>query len=472
MTVYMALCLTLVLSLYLVLIDGVRRNGAGLEAACAAEAGLQSIMAEYHRELLKQYNLFAIDSSYGTPVCGRKNTQEHLAQYIERNLSCEDVLLSNVLYRDFFGLRLDEAVLTGVSILTDGNGTVFRQRAIEAVKDDIGLHLLEQVREWMRVIEINGLDAPETTARREELSGKMDEYNGREVQISEEESVELEINNPIAALEGKSHLGILRLTVDEEEKLSENVLNSEGLIKNRMEQGNINLGNMEAPSADSLTDRFLFQEYLLRYMGHYGREGEEDAMKYQIEYLIAGNDSDIDNLRSVVNRICAIREAANAAYLLTDGEKWAEIQGAACAACGFIVLPWLIPVAETAILLGWAFAESIYDVRSMLSGGRIPLLKDRESWHYGLAAALSGELRDGTGEERGLSYEDYLRILMMFVDQDTLTSRAMNMVEADLRMTAGNGAFRLDACYDKLETSVAISSSYGYTFQIWRKRTY
>ena len=66
LTVYLALCLTVILSLYLALIDSARRNGAGLEALCAAEAGMQSVMAEYHRELSRQYNLFAVDSSYGT----------------------------------------------------------------------------------------------------------------------------------------------------------------------------------------------------------------------------------------------------------------------------------------------------------------------------------------------------------------------------------------------------------------------
>ena len=65
LTITLALCLAVILSLFLTLIDGVRRNGARLEAECVTDIGLQSIMAEYHRELMKQYNLFAIDSSYG-----------------------------------------------------------------------------------------------------------------------------------------------------------------------------------------------------------------------------------------------------------------------------------------------------------------------------------------------------------------------------------------------------------------------
>ena len=70
LTVYLTLCLAVILSLFLALIDGARRNGARLEAEIVTDIGLQSIMAEYHRELMKQYNLFAIDTSYGTEQQG------------------------------------------------------------------------------------------------------------------------------------------------------------------------------------------------------------------------------------------------------------------------------------------------------------------------------------------------------------------------------------------------------------------
>ena len=76
----------------------------------------------------------------------------------------------------------------------------------------------------------------------------------------------------------------------------------------------------------------------------------------------------MDNLRSVANRICAVREAANAIYLLSDEEKQTQIRLAAELVCTLVALPELTPLLEGAILLGWAFAESIYDVRSLLAG--------------------------------------------------------------------------------------------------------
>lgn len=472
LTVYLTLCLTLILSLYLALIEGARRGGAAMESACAAEIGMQNIMAEYHRELLNRFNLFALDSSYGTRVCGRKNTEAHLLEYLKRNLSTEHVLLGKYLYRDFMGLRVDDAELTGVSILTDEKGAVFRGMAIEAVKNDVGLNLLEEVQEWMTVVQVNGLAEADYAAESQKLDEALEEYDGMEVQISENESVLLEVENPAAQLNAKRGLGTLHLVIENTEALSAKALNSAGLISRRMEQGNINCGNMPIQPSEDLWSRILFQEYLLRYLDHYGAGTSDGVLDYQIEYLIAGKDQDTDNLKSVANRLSAIREAANVMYLLTDPEKSLEIEEAAILACGLFALPELIPLVKAAILFGWAYAESVYDVKTLLAGGKIPLIKDQGSWHYALSSALYGGMEDTGGTERGLSYEDYLRILMALTDLDTLTVRAMNIVEADIRQTPGNSYFRLDACYAEVEALIRTSSSFGYHFELRRKRAY
>ena len=135
------------------------------------------------------------------------------------------------------------------------------------------------------------------------------------------------------------------------------------------------------------------------------------------------------------------------------------------------------------------------------------MLKDDDNWHYGLEAALKGELQEAPQVEEvqgdlqkegqdgpqveavqgglqkeelqneeqkgeGLCYEDYLRIFLMLADTDTVTIRAMNMVEADIRSTAGNAAFRLDGCYDSIEAYLQFESIHGYEYEITRQRGY
>ena len=475
LTVWLALCLMLVLSLFLVLIDGARRNGGRLEAECVTDIGLQSILAEYHRELMKQYNIFAIDASYGTGTCSRENTESHLKAYLEKNLSVEDVFLSQFIYRDFLGLELKRAELSGVSILTDGNGAVFREKAAEALEEDVGLGLLEDIQEWIQVIVVNVLDDGGTEREKRNLDAEVESYNGIYIEEEKDVWVPFYVDNPTAALEEKRCLGILKLVMEDEGQLSQKILVQDHLIMNRMEQGTFNRGNVKLSEQSGLEDaaeRFLFQEYLLKYMGRYGCEDEDDVLKYQVEYLVSGKDSDVENLRSVAGRLCAIREAANVLYLFSDGGKRTEAQLLAEVTCTLLWVPELAPVLEAVILLGWAFAESVYDVKSLLNGGRIPLIKDDESWHYGLWSALWGELQEETREGSGMSYADYLRIFMMLTDLETLTGRAMNMVEADIRSTPGNAAFRLDGCLVQVEADIQIDSTFGYQYTLTRRAGY
>lgn len=477
LTVYLALCLTLLLSLCLTLIEGVRRNGARLETEIAAEVGLQSVLAEYHRELFYQYNIFAVDSSYGTVLPAKANTEKHLEHYLERNLSCKDVFLGSLFYRDFYALSPGEVSVTKVSVLTDGGGAVFRGCAADAVRDDVGLNLLAEIQDWMQVIQVNGLEERNVEEEKSSLDGEIREYDGMEIDIGEEDPYILRVSNPTDSLEEQRRKGILRLVLEEDSDLSASTIQAENLIMGRMGRGQISQGNIapeQLSEGERLLERFFFQEYLLRYMGRYGRESDEDALRYQIEYLVAGENSDADNLRTVLKRICAIREAANMLYLLSDPEKRGEAELVAALVCDLALVPELVPVLEAAILLGWAYAESIYDVKTLIAGGRIPLMKNAESWHYSLGNALSGALdgRGGAGTGTGLSYEDYLRVFMMCTDRELLTARAMNMVEADIRLTPGNGAFRLDGCYAGLEACIRVESRYGFDFEMTRQKFY
>ena len=208
-------------------------------------------------------------------------------------------------------------------------------------------------------------------------------------------------------------------------------------------------------------------------MGYYGAEKETGALSYQIEYLIAGNDTDVENLKEIVNKLCFIREAANAVYIFTDKEKCAEAEMVATVLAALLQVPEIASLLKTALLLGWAYAESLYDVEQLLSGGKSPLMKDKTTWHYDLDSALSlKDMEKKDTVKNGLCYEDYLRIFLLFAEMDTLTGRAMNMVESDIRLTSGNAFFRLDNCYDKVEFRIHVSSKFGYKYEITRKKGY
>ncbi|MBQ2804007.1 MAG: hypothetical protein IJF07_08935 [Lachnospiraceae bacterium] len=474
LTVYLALTMTVILSLCLALIEGVRSNAIRMEAECVMDIGLNSILAEYHRELFGQYNLLAIDSSYGTFRSGSGNVERHLYGYLERNVSMEDIFLEEVLYRDFLAMSIEAVDVTKVSILTDNSGAVFRKRAVEAIKDDVGIALMEEIAEWTQIVEDNQLLERDISKEKDELDEKLEEYNGQKVAISEKEWITIEIENPTLDLEDFWKSGNLIFLVEEPGKLSPRKLSLEGLVETRMNQGEVSAGNypLQTMSKEEQSlEQFFFQEYLLKYMGRYGCVDENNAWSYQIEYLLVGEDSDLVNLITVANVICGLRGVANIIYLYSDEEKCLEAEILATALATLFQVPEAGELLKHILLYGWAYAESMYDVRVLLGGGRVPIIKDYESWYFDLQRAL--DLNFEKQEEAvGLCYEDYLRILMVTTDLDILTRRAMNMVEADIRLTEGNAAFRLDSCYDCVEASVKIGSAYGYQYEITRQKKY
>lgn len=476
LTVYMAITTMLILSLCLALIEGVRSNAIRLEAECVTDIGLNSIMAEYHRELLSQYNIFAIDASYGTDVAVKKNTEKHLKDYLDRNMSLDDIFLSDFFYRDFLAMSTENVELTKVALLTDEKGAVFRTLAVDAIQDDVGLGTLEELEDWLEIIEEQDLLNRDIGAEKATVDEEIMEYDGMEVEISEDEIEIVDIDNPTDALEAKRNVGVLSWVVENPEELSTASISLDNLVSTRMEKKAISMGNMvwqRDVDEPELLERYWFQEYLLSYMEHYGVEGTTNVLQYQIEYLVAGNASDVENLKKVVNKLCAVREAANAIYLFSDEVKCAEVDLLATSLASAMLVPEIAPLLKVSILLGWAYAESLYDVKVLLSGGEIPLIKTADTWHYGLFGALFG---DGDSEKedatRGLTYEDYLRIFMMFTDLETLTGRAMNMVEVDIRQTHGNQYFRMDACYAAIEAYIEVNSAYGYEYQITRRKSY
>lgn len=479
LTVYLALSMSILISLCLVLIEGVRRNTIRFETECVVDIAMNSVLAEYHRELFRRYNLFAIDASYGTPYASVRNTERHLQKYIDRNLSMEDIFLSDFLYKDFLAMQVAEengVDVTDVSIFTDGKGAVFRRRAVEAIKDDIGIGMLEDLLKWVETVESEALLEKDISAQMEQVDEEIQSHDGELLQITETEWIAVDVSNPAEGLNRLRRKGILETVIANPHQLSAKSIVTDTLIGERMRQGNVNIGNVsvkELTTMDELTERFFFQEYLLHYMGRYGQERENGALDYQTEYLIIGKNDDIENLRGVADRLCILRGAANMLYLFSDEEKCAEAELAGVILAAVCQLPGTEQLFQTAILLGWAYAETLYDVEVLMAGGQIPLLKNYDTWHYDMDSALSVGGYSGVWNQRsGLYYEDYLRIFMMLTDMDLLTERAMDMIEADIRLTPGNAAFRLDSCYDGLEVNVRISSSYGYEYEICQKKYY
>ena len=88
-TVFFSLVITILISVLFTVIRAATVNAVRFQTECAADMALQSVLAEYNRELLEQYELFFIETGYGSKESGYILLEQHIRDYMETNLQSE-----------------------------------------------------------------------------------------------------------------------------------------------------------------------------------------------------------------------------------------------------------------------------------------------------------------------------------------------------------------------------------------------
>lgn len=470
LTVFLTLILTVMLSLCLTLVLGARESARKMKTEYVTDIGMNSILAEYHRELLEQYDLFFIDTSYGTSLASYEKTAEHLSTYLTYNLGDEGIFLP-ILYRDPLKLELDNAEITEASVATDEEGAVLRRQAVDVMYQRIGVTFLREVAEWVRVADAYDMDSRDILAEEREAAAQLEAWNGTTIETADGER-EVELENPGAAVVSFWEAGVLNFVVEDIDTLSSVSVDKTAYVSGRELLAGTGL-NSALAFEDGFWEQLLFHEYILEYTGRFDKEKEDGLLRYQTEYILAGKENDVENLKNIVYKLLAFRAVANTVYLTGDTEKMNLLRLTTRILATLIGLPAIAGVLQTILVLAWAMAESIYDVEQLLKGKRILLMKTKTSWHYDLDQVMNftGEHADEGGES-GLRYEDYLRVFLCFQDKKVTTFRLMDVMEMDIRKTPGNLFFRMDGCIDSLKASIGYKSRDGKEYSIVRSYGY
>ena len=471
LTVFLTLILTVMLSFSMTLIVSAGENTRRFAAECVTDIGMNSILAEYHRELLEQYNVFFTDISYGTQVIAYENMTEHLKNYINHNLQGDDLFMQGV-YGNLIHMELDNIAVNGALSACEEGGISLRRQAVDAIKQDVGITYLEKTGDWLATLQSSGIMDINLLEKQKEAEKKVVELTGKKMgTLFEEEEQE---DNAVTFYEA----GILNLVADREELSSREIT----LSQYASHRVHFESGGLSVPEsyADDFWDELFFHEYLMSYTGHYGEENSGSAyekkfgLEYETEYLLAGKAKDIDNLKAVAGQILAIRGGANLIALMQDEGKKQYVQILAFSMASLLGIPEAEEVLEELLKIIWAMAEAFYDVTILLQGGRIPVIKQPGEWHYSMENALNF-VRPETGQTKitdGLSYEDYLRILLCFHGKEELTMRMADVMEMNIRNTPGNENFCMDGCFEAFRVQIVyrgerdkkytIDRTYGY----------
>ncbi len=365
---------------------------------------MESVFAEYQQELLEDYDIFAKEGSDLSSIARR------LVYYGAGDLQHE---------------------ILELELLSDKNGQEFYRQAVESMGGNV------------KEMDI-AIDNPYE-----------DEQNTIKEQVEE---LEEETGQEIPELDAIGSSYILSLVLPKENTISSRGIDCSSLPSLRtLQQGEGSGSEVEK----TVSGKLLFATYLTEHFLNYVNQDHTNPLSYETEYLLAGKATDEENLEWVAKKILSIRIGINYAYLLTDEVKLAETETLAAGICTILMMPEATEILKQALLFLWSYGESIMDLRSLYRGKKVPLVKSEETWRLQLANLLQDGVNEGMAMEsegeNGITYEDYLRALLIATDTETLCMRGLDLLEVNL-------GIEVDSCVTKLALE-----SIGWT---WRDVQY
>ncbi len=500
-TVFLALALVLILSFVFSLLEGARVLCMKSRAQTVSDLCLQSMFGNYSTGLWEDYHLLFLDGTWQEGEFSMEKFVQRAMVVTEENLaSAEGNLMDNAW--DLTKMAPKDLAVGRYRLATDGEGDVFLNQVRlwmqrEAVSDVLGELLsvksqgetaegqvkqkeegwnaawdaLDRVKE-LKEQEADGQETkgqlkgnsdkrnvPGEQETNRQLTGDSDKWDvpgeqnatGQPAGDSNkrdesEEPPQAEMENPMDYVREVKASSVLSLVLKDPSQLSGKALaDGNVLAKRQLAKGNW----AEAPDS-GLADRLCLQYYIQNYFSNYVAECEKGAkekvLSYEMEYIIGGKTSDSENLEKVVWELLGIREAMNLVTILQDTKKKELAYGIAAAAAGFTGLPLLVRAVQIGVLLAWAFVESVLDIRTLLEGKKVPFLKRTDQWSSDLSNCRKNleEHSEGKEEGEGLTYNQYLQMLLFVLSPRTISYRCMDLMER-------NEQIQMDAMIEAVE---------------------
>lgn len=437
MTVFAALTFMLIASFLFALLEAGRVHILREYVDMTSELAVESVFAEYQPALWKQYHLLGLDGAYG----GVDFSEEY----------CTGVLGARVrdnLVQQGDGGRMMEAVLVSAmpetyQFMTDGEGRVFLHSVAGYMEHSLPMEIMRELYEHytdeqsvQEDYRIGDSIENATQAITDAHMQQTENTNSRAV--SEEQILE----NPVQDVLAWKDSFVLASVIEDADALSIKGIDGSACIGNRVLQ----TGTEESTPDIGWYEKILATEYAEDYLSSYVSPLEERALAYELEYVIAGKETDRENLEAVVERLLLMREAANVMHILSDAEKRLMTEEMAVALVGFTANPAIINVVKYGVIGAWAYVESILDVRALLAGKAIAFVKTAEQWTStlsGMSQFLTGSVQADNCED-GWNYQQYLKGFLYVLTEKNLAYRMMDVMEQNIRSIYAYRNFRMD----------------------------
>ena len=296
------------------------------------ERSVESVFAEYQKELLEEYDIFGLDGSY------------------ETGSYTEDRVLDRM---TVFGAIAGENQIEAIRFLSDNEGQEFADQVCRYLENLYGIDMIQDLIGREDEAKEQEEKAIDFQKREEENEKKMDEVlaSGGSLEESGEGS-EGEIENPLGVLQKLKHRVLTEIVLPRDRVISQKSVEGMAGVSGRTRQeGKGNLPSVEANASEKL----YMIAYIPDHFKSYTKAEDDRPLEYEQEYLIGGKQNDMENLQIVLNKIRRFRMASNFLYLQTDETKKAEAKVLAGIVSALLGNPGLTEVVAQGVLMAWAY---------------------------------------------------------------------------------------------------------------------
>ncbi len=459
-SIHLAITFSLLVTLIFYTIESCHQSALVCHADGISYIISDSLFSNYCLPLFERYGIFALNEQ-GLDI------DSTLTSYASEN--CDFSPNSFYQLESFLNLKLKDVVIKNVSYITDNDAADFVSQICEQVK------YLELTNLANELLATSSTDYPDLF--KQDSSGIPDinfedfDMTSYSKYVPLNISSDGETNEDLSDIDAdnfsksiSSSIGhfiensLLACIVNDPSKVSSLTIDKSVLpsvtCNLTMEGINASYGYYKDIS-QATYEKACFCEYITYTFGNYLTPSTSSALQYQTEYIISGSTNDDTNLINTALQLIALRTGMNLVHLLSDESKFNAAWKIAKSASSIPLAPYFI---QATILTVWATAESIIDVRDLLSKKPVPLIKSKEQWSLslqGLKNFSKSSISVNNGES-GLTYERYLEMLLIFQNNISTYYRTMDLMQMDICKEYSDN-FRISACVSSLNVEYTYS---------------
>lgn len=490
MTVFACLLFLVLLSLIFLCLDGIRIHQADSKSKMIAVGAGEHILANYNIPLAKRYHIYFLDSEMEGRIENRVN------RYYQT--MCMPSQAGFLTGNPLLNLEVKEIKAESFGTMQEQKCLYLKHQIREYMKYDTTKDFLlntvnqsseqinrqnQQIRDMKEI-----LDQKESAASQAESGqSSASPSTPSEKTVIKEAADRARKNDPRNIIHQVIKGGVLEFVTDER-PISEKYISPLSLPSGSQKEKNSDFSIhsfrgikemqnlLKEIKVSDLTEHNLTYLYIKKYFNSYGKEEPVDktVLDYEMEYILGGQESDRENLRYTVDRLLLMRFAMNCVCAFQDPELNSQALAMAAALAGIAGLPPVVEGIKYTILGAVSFGEALMDVRNLMNGGKVPVIKTGADWKLSVTGASALLEKENSKPTEGLSYEEYLLLLLAVQpDKNRMYLRMQDLMQVNICQEQPE--FRIEQCRFgfRMESRVQVTTWFGHgTYDFRNNRVY